>query len=675
MSVLSDTARQGDGRGLLIVDRYDSVALERIVSGRDGGAWDVLMLELSDGWWRWRSPAAGARAPQVRIIDPVPLAAEAHRLVRQFVLESVAALPWTDLGGETLWNAARTEDDHLWWFLEMSERSAFRGELIPRLYQLARIRLALGAKDYARVSIDIADGVLRGVVCNAAEALPPLTDAAVGSRPAACGSSRLLWRAALRFPQAAARIIGWKAILSWHRWRLPDGAGDGVVSFTFFPQWWTAPFSGKPRDRFLPLALEGGVQGYLAWLDTPIRLWKARRQTGKAIAERALWPLQAALQLSDIGRLCRPNRLRAFARTWKLAPRARLTFAGFQIGPLIAVELRRCLASGELLQDLLLATAVSRAATRLGVRAVVFRSEFQPTEHAIVLGLRGRARAVGFLHHPFWENYLAMRFTPAEAKTWQRGSRPDDRPLPDAFICNGSSLADHLRQEGVPADRVALCGPQRLAGLMAFRERGRSRSELRASLGFPVHSRIVFVALAIRERDTEALFAALVEASSALGDARLVVRTHPNRPAGDPALQAVLQAFGPERIQLMPASGNLYDWIAAADVMVGIGSTIAFEAMALGVMPIVFQNPATFDVTALTEYGDALFVVRDGRELTEAVIAALAGAPNATARQRRWPAVLDSVLGDLNRPLGEQLAGALRTVGIEPAPLALAANG
>jgi hypothetical protein len=429
--------------------------------------------------------------------------------------------------------------------------------------------------------------------------------------------------------------------------------------------------SAGARDRFLPQAKSGGVDGYFAWLDAPSRLWRQRMAIGRLISAERIWPLQRALRLRDAWMIARPARLGAMARVWKWASGLDCQFLGFPVGPVIAEEVQRCLSSGELVQDTLVTTAVSRAVAQVKPRAIVYRAELATSEHALAAGAVGQTCTIGFIHYPFWENYLGMRFTPREKKKWSGTAVEGDRPLPDVFICNGVSLARHLESDGVPRDRVALCGPQRLAGLVAFQQRGQSRDELRSALGFSGPAAVVFVALAVRERDTEALFGALFEALDGRGDVRLIIRTHPNRPAGDPALQAAIDAIGSDRVHAVPLGADLYEWLALSDVMVCIGSTVAFEAMALGIPAIVFQNPATFDVNGLNEYRDALFVVRDGRELGAALRAVSDGAAALEMKRRRWPETLDGVLGDRTRPLGEQLSAAFATLGVgaRPAPL------
>src|SRR5688500_10885247 len=57
----------------------------------------------------------------------------------------------------------------------------------------------------------------------------------------------------------------------------------------------------------------------------------------------------------------------------------------------------------------------------------------------------------------------------------------------------------------------------------------------------------------------------------------------------------------------------LYDCTAAADVLVTGGSMLAFEAMALGVTPIVFENPGSFAAASFEKFEAGCFIARNRR--------------------------------------------------------------
>jgi hypothetical protein len=111
----------------------------------------------------------------------------------------------------------------------------------------------------------------------------------------------------------------------------------------------------------------------------------------------------------------------------------------------------------------------------------------------------------------------------------------------------------------------------------------------------------------------------------------------------------------------------LYDAIEASDALITIGSTVAFEAMALGCMPIVFENPSTYAATSLQEFADALYVVRDGGELRAALGDVQRNGPAASQRRGRWAEAVRRTLGDTATPLPVQLTQALSDLQLQVA--------
>jgi hypothetical protein len=231
-------------------------------------------------------------------------------------------------------------------------------------------------------------------------------------------------------------------------------------------------------------------------------------------------------------------------------------------------------------------------------------------------------------------------------------------------MASGEAIAAHVEASGFPKARVVLCGPLRYESLIRYAATRPAKAPLRERLRLPAAATIVFIALAIVEADTQALFGALVEACGGdlPRDLHFVVRTHPNRPGGDPALRATLETLGPARAALVPSGAAVYDYIAASDAMIGIGSMIAFEAMALDVMPIVFDNPATYGAVSLAEYEDGLFVPRSPAALRQALDHVVRQSPVAAAKRSAWPALLSRVFGDLGQPAGDQFGRALDAV-------------
>jgi hypothetical protein len=463
----------------------------------------------------------------------------------------------------------------------------------------------------------------------------------------------------------AAQALATKLLAWLDGWSDVPRSTGGTAAFTVYPLWWSAPFTSAASDRFFSHLADIGVAGYLAWFGSPTLLWRHRREVRQIVRARGLLPLQAFLKVVEPLSLLRFSRFRPVWRYERhLRSHVRATFARFDVGPLMADEVSRSLTAGEPFQNSLISRAVRRASGALRPETVLFRLEFQPTESALLRGLGGTAAGIGYLHYPFARNYLSMRFAPGEIDRYLGcQDSPRERPLPSAVIASGEAGLQHLADSGYPRTRMAVCGPQRYGRLAEYLRGRPDPRAVRATLGLPAGVRVFFVALAIKEEDTEALFGALAEAAAIAGDFRLVVRTHPNRPRGDDALAVALTALGASRASLMDPTQDVYDYLVAVDAMICIGSMIAFEAMALGTMPIVFENPGSHAALSLAEYEAGLFVVRNGQELAAALGAVGHDGPAARRKRAHWPVVLQQVLGDLETPLPKQLLAALDQIG------------
>ena len=114
----------------------------------------------------------------------------------------------------------------------------------------------------------------------------------------------------------------------------------------------------------------------------------------------------------------------------------------------------------------------------------------------------------------------------------------------------------------------------------------------------------------------------------------------------------------------MPARADVYEYLAASDAVLCIGSWIAFDAMALGVMPFVFQDSATFAGTSLSSYEHGLFVVRGATDLSLAIGEVFSAGPVTAEKKGQWPGIISSVFGDLETPLMSQLSNGIGGIGI-----------
>ena len=653
-------------RRLIVLDRLDTGWMSRAAASAesDRTEWDVLLLGLDEESFRRTYDERLASLPgRWRVIDARPYVDRAQRHVREFLVPFIDELPRrADRNGVLLGQYLEDGNENWWWFLEISEKSPFRGQLVTQLYGLALLSELLADRPYDELLFET-DAWLSDVFSSASASFPPLAASANRQRqsPALWPVVRY-WFQALR---ASAQVLAIWIVSRLDRWSTIEPEKGAALFLTFYPGWWLDPMSPRARDRFfpdLPDRHAGVAVGYAAWIALPLRrLWAERQAIANVVGIKRLIVLQRFIDMRSITAVLS---MRAFLklRRFRAACERDLTarFLRFDVKPLIIRELDRSMGTGELFLDRLLAGAVRELCNRYAPSALVFRVECQPFERAVVLGARGRTATAGFWHSPIVSggNYLPFHFAEGQLARSARGSDSLDIPLPDAMLSTGSMGSQALVRLGYPSDRIAVCGPVRQRALVRYRARRDPRAVVRRRLQLASDDMLIFAAMSIVDTDSEALLSALSEVARQFPTGRLTIKLHPARRDRSWPLAQLLAAWSDDRVRIC-SDDDMHDTIAAADVVVMAGSTLAFEAIALGVMPIVFESPGGFSAFSLKGFSEAWVVVQSVPELVSAFGHVLSSSREVEAKQRSWPRLLRRVFNDLDRDPCETLFSSL----------------
>jgi hypothetical protein len=186
----------------------------------------------------------------------------------------------------------------------------------------------------------------------------------------------------------------------------------------------------------------------------------------------------------------------------------------------------------------------------------------------------------GFIYR-HWLNYqhLADEMEPCGADL---GFPRPDRTL----VFDGYAKHTLIGPGHFPEEALAITGSPRLDELSSRFHATRLDAEARRQhLGVPPSARVVVVAAKESEIRNELppLIAAIERAPTAYG----VIKPHP---AESPDVYASV-AGGRARVHVTDARADLGEWLALADVMVTKNSTVAIDAMALGVPALVVGLP------------------------------------------------------------------------------------
>lgn len=622
-------------RRLVLVDGYRNnwATLARQAAASD--SFDVVLLHADEQSYRALF-AADLRRLDCRVVKMDQITPAAELRMREEVPALYARLP-----AEC---DPQREFGESWWLLEAAEKSVHRGQAITSLYTLAVLREALSRGRYDELWVDQLDPLIGDAVASS-ESRPPVVFVGV-TGPAGC---RPNWA---RYWRHAAGEFGTCLVLAalTARSRRRAVRSAPFLFFTVYPQWWLEPHSNRRRDRFFP-PLRSAQAQYVCWVGFGVRsAWRNRL----SLAERARhWTiLQAQVRLSSAMQIFS---IRAFARArhfWnRAATRLSATFAGFPVSRILLRDIGAALCGADLPRNRLIYLAVRRVAEG-EARAIVFRDECQPVDRAVQLAVRARLSAIGLRHSALDRNYLPFHSARGEIAA-SLARAPGAVPMPDAIIAPGPACVRVALEQGYPSDRVFWCGPSRHHELASYRESRRGREAARRLVGLPAAARVVLVATSVSRLESESLLTSL-SSTSAARDVTVIVRLHP---AGGVSRE-VVDRLRSLNWRICP-DGAMYEHLECADVVVTPGSTIAFDAISLGVMPIAYEWRATFSALSLKDFADCCFVATDATELDQALASVFADDEATQQRRAHWPDALKAVFGDFSDDLETALMSAV----------------
>jgi CDP-glycerol glycerophosphotransferase (TagB/SpsB family) len=178
----------------------------------------------------------------------------------------------------------------------------------------------------------------------------------------------------------------------------------------------------------------------------------------------------------------------------------------------------------------------------------------------------------------------------------------------------------------------------------------------------PKNSTIILIAASVVQTDTLAMTRAISRAIKHLSDVFVLVRMHPANPLPKDAWEEIERAVGPSNLRQITASDNIYEIIAASDVVVTGGSTLAFEAMVLGAPPVLFKSDGDFSASSFEPFGHALFIANNAESLVNSLQAIRNRSNEWTKKIERWPQLIREVFGDINADRNAVFRSALETL-------------
>jgi hypothetical protein len=510
----------------------------------------------------------------------------------------IKGLRHVDVAGRSLRDRFHYRGDSLWWFAELF---LHKEGVVDALWRTALTLDALcEVEEPTRVGVVDGSPALRLLLPQVAARLGigllPGTDAGRGgaaARHTATGvKSRLLtWaaeaRRALPIGRPALATGGTLAFVHSAFWR--DATGE---------EGYIAPVLDALRGTSaapIQLVGVGPRHNFQArrWWDPLTPAWRQPRADGAIVAVEAL-ASRAALAGSRA--VWQARHEVAAALTGSAALRAAARVAGYDAWELIAPELHG-IATLQFPWSARAMDEAGAAIERARPRLVLTYAEAGGWGRAIMLEARRHGVPSAGIQHGYiyrrWLNYLHERdeMQPSPVMALDRGF-----PRPDLSVVFDRVAAHHLETAGAfPRQALAVTGSPALDRLAArVRSIGApERSAARAAMGLADADRaaVVVAKRAQLGRWLPLLIAAVgrldASAQPGGGRTRLVVKPHP---AETPEVYADAIGGAPA-VRLAPSSLDLAALVSACDLVVTVNSTVAIDAMALGIPALSVAMP------------------------------------------------------------------------------------
>jgi hypothetical protein len=317
-------------------------------------------------------------------------------------------------------------------------------------------------------------------------------------------------------------------------------------------RWWhplrsgPSPNTVQPVESYAPFAKLAGSRG----------VWRERHRM-----RRALW------QSEDLS--------------------ARSVIRGVDCWPIVREEL----AGIALLQWPWSARAMDEAAAALDAcrpRVVFTYAEAGGWGRAIVLESRRRGiPSVGLQHGFIYRHWLNYLHEPDEMTTDIDQSEDRGYPSPTLTLLFDQYAARHLADNGrFRTDALAVTGSPRLDALASEVAGLKPESIERARSAAGAGARTL-VLVTTKHREARHLLGTLLGAAATLPELNVAIKAHP---AETPEVYADLTAAQP-RVVVLPASAPLAPLLRASRVVVTVNSTVALDAVVLGIPALVIGLP------------------------------------------------------------------------------------
>lgn len=537
----------------------------------------------------------------------------------------------------------------LWRYLELSEKNIWLGNetIVHRLYALGRVDRAMARLKPKTLLVALEDRSLSKVLIEGLARQSPglrVVDLSGPPQPAP-SQTRFFFRflkAALRESLSALTKGFWARSL-----RDGFGIGDAPLGasafFSLYPYFWAEPLSGeKAKERFfqsLPDTLGTQEPNYfLAWMTSRREVASSINQAQAMLKRKKVLLLQAFLRFGDYFKILDVGLAARAARLLETYRREfRFNYRGYGLEPLLEQDIVGSFLGASFFSALLCERALARVGAVLQPKRVIYRLEFQPFEFALLNAFKDRAFTVGFQHSAASKNFLSYVFEPNEFLE-------DGTLLPDRILTTGEVGRDILVEDGYPAERIRPVGPVRYRSIPIFLSTRKPTAEIRAEFRVADRDLVLYVAASPLYGETTSMLTSLFAALKDIGGRPYVVfKTHPSEPRLAELQALFAKSLSSDQYLFLSHLTPFYEILSACDGILLTGSTVGAEAIALGVVPVIFECSAQFGNNSLADHRESALHAHDRESLASVLRELRNHGPTLQQKQAHWPKTLQQI--------------------------------
>ncbi len=573
---------------------------------------------------------------KIQVIDMNHYREIAETEVRKYVIKTVSTLPKfkstkTDLS-KLLYNKSGI---NLWWFLEISEKSPFRGAYISQLYQIACIQLVKQSSNFDQTHYSLTDYNILSVLLS--DQKVHIVHSIYHLRKIVRNLGELKYF--LNSVFVMCKIILIKIILANLQKKDKDVMQFHGV-FSFYPSWWLKPYTKENSDRFFNrLVKDDGVFLNYIWLDENfmklIKSVKKIRWLGQK-SENII--IQKFFRYRDIKKIFSFGtwlQLRNFRNQIMFSNIP--SFMNLDVRPILNQELSRNISSQDLVQSQIIQLSMTNTLHLAPPKSLLFRFESQPLDRSIIYSCKNLTISVGYYHSSLalCENYLPFWYGKEFLKENYASLTPDK------VIYSNKFSKRALIREGFPESKLLHCGPLRSRDLMQYRNPQKMQSGKESFVTADTMN--IFVGMSVNTSINEIMIKNLISVLDETFRYTLIIKTHPSLELLD--LNLFHNVKRNVNLIILNKNDEYLEFLEACDFSVMTGTTLVFESIYLKTFPIVCESASIYNAVNFQQFRKFCLIACDRSQLLDATKMVRDNSSEIISIKENWPELIEKNYG------------------------------